>query len=574
MGAAGVGLGILSVALVGGLGSSTTYDTTYGDASAAFALLEVAAGAGLLIVGVLLLAQAATGTLGMLVVAGSAAWFAPLWIGWEGGPTAVRIAGLVVAPLLSPFVLGIAALVPPTGTGWRRVVVRAVVAVAIVATAVASIALVLVREPIRDRYCWNDCGVDALLVSDDVALARRLTSIVLALAAASAIAAALIAVVRLARAAPVTRRRSGPALAAVALAGIALAAYAASRHLEPGELPDRWLFAVLFLARGLSLLVLAVALAWFALRPRLVRGRVTRLAVDLERSAAEGGLGRVLARTLGDPGLRLGYPVGTAPRIVDADGRPLTLDSTRHVTTLVAADEVVALVESDPASVGALEHELGPAVRLALGNERLRSETLARLADVTRSRARIVETADAARRRMERDLHDGAQQRLLALTYDLRVALALADPGSDERVLAPLRAGLERVAAASEELREIAHGIFPAELAASGLEAALQSLADTQPLDLVIDLPAGRRYRADVEMAAYAAVVDAVEASHVEAAERPVLVSIAERAGRLRLTVDGVEAWGDRLVLVEDRILATGGEFTADSSRLEVALPA
>ena len=534
VGAAGLGLGILSVALVGGLGSSTTYDTTYGDASAAFALLEVAVGAGLLVVGLVLLAQTATAILGMLVVACSAAWFAPLWIGWEGGPAIVRNAGLIVAPLLPALVLGVAALLPPTPGVASRVAFRTVAAVGILATAAASTALALVREPIRDRYCWNDCTLDAFLVSDDVELARRLTSIVLALAAASAILAALVAVVRLARAAPVTRRRSGPAFAAVALAGLALAAYAATLHFEPRELPDRRLYEALFVARSLSLLVLAAALAWFAVRPTLVRGRVTRLAVDLERSAAAGGLGPLLARTLGDPGLRLGYPVGTGSRIVDADGRALVFDDARHVTTLVTGDEVVALVESDVTSVGALEHELGPAVRLALGNERLRSESLARLEDVTRSRARIVETADAARRRMERDLHDGAQQRLLALTYDLRVALAIAEEAADERVLVPLRAGLARVTAASEELREIAHGIFPAELASSGLEAALESLADVRPVRLSVDLPAGRRYRADIEMAAYAVVVDAVELAE---AEEAVLVTIGERDGRLQVDV-------------------------------------
>ena len=129
---------------------------------------------------------------------------------------------------------------------------------------------------------------------------------------------------------------------------------------------------------------------------------------------------------------------------------------------------------------------------------------------------------------------------------------------------------LGRVAAASEELREIAHGIFPAELASSGLEAALESLADVRPLRLAIDLSAGRRYRADVEVAAYAAVVDAVELAQ---AEDPVLVTIGERGGYLRVTVDGVDAWGDRLVLMEDRILATGGELTSEGHRLEVVLP-
>ena len=225
-------------------------------------------------------------------------------------------------------------------------------------------------------------------------------------------------------------------------------------------------------------------------------------------------------------------------------------------------------MESDATRIDQLERELGPAAHLALGNERLRAEALARLADVTASRARIVETADAARLRMERDLHDGAQQRLLALTYDLRVALATAEAAGNERAAAPLRSALEKTLAAAEELRDVAHGIFPAELAASGLEAALESLADVRLRRLAVELPAGRRYRRDVETAAYAVVVEAVDA-----AGAVVVAAVREEGGSLHLALDGVGLPRERLVHVEDRILAAGGRVAVDHGRLEVVLP-
>ena len=410
---------------------SATFATTYGGAATPFAVLEVVVGIGLLAAGLLLLAERSTALLGALAVVASAAWFAPVWVGWEEGPELVRGVGLVAAPLLPAVVLAFAALLPPKAAGLRRAALLALVVLSTAAAAGASLALALVRDPLRDPYCWRDCAVNALVVRDDVVLARRLTSVVLGVVAATGAAAALVGIVRLARASWVTRRGAGPALAAVVLAGIALAAYAVALHVEPREEPDRLLYQWLFLGRSLALLALAGGLAWLALRPQLVRGRVTRLAVDLERSIAEGGLEAALARALGDPGLRLAYPIGPGERLVGADGRTLRLEPGPRVAPLVGEAGLVALVESD-VTLDALERELGPAAQLALGNERLRAEALARLAEVTGSRARIVETADAARRRIERDLHDGAQQRLLALTYDLRVALTIAESSGNE----------------------------------------------------------------------------------------------------------------------------------------------
>jgi len=566
VGAVGLAVVIASTALVdpGSARSTAFRATTYEEVSATLAALEVLAGVGLVVAAVTLLSERSTATLGSLVVVTSAAWFAPVWVGWEGGTPLVRSVGLVVAPLLPALVLVVAAWIPPATAGVGRVALIVLVAVSTLATAGMSTALALVRDPIRDRYCWSDCTANAFLVHDDAVLARRLSVVVLGLGATCGVLAALVGTVRLARAVSVARRRSGPSLAAAAVAGLALAAYALARVYEPSEAPDRPLYEWLFVSRALALLGLAAALVWLFRRPRLVRGLVTRLAVDLERSAAGGGLGHVLAGALGDPRLRLGYPLGK--RIIDSDGRPLA-HPVRRVTPIVGDEGVVALVESDATSVDALERELGPAAHLALGNERLRAEALARLADVTASRARIVETADTARRRMERDLHDGAQQRMLALTYDLRVALTLAESSGDERAAVSLREALDQAIAASQELRDIAHGIFPAELATSGLEAALESLADLRPLRLAVELRPGRRYRPDVETAAYAVVAEAAEDGN------ELDVTLAELDGALHVTVEADVQWGDRLVRLEDRVGAAGGSVRASGRRLEAILP-
>ena len=558
-------LAVVATTLVGQVTSTAPFPTTYGGVSTSFAALEAVVGIALLVAALMLVAARATVLLGVLAVSASLAWFAPVALGWEGGPGIVRGVGQVAAPLLPALVLAIAACIAPVASVAGRAVATAIVALVLAATTVTSVALVLVREPIRDRYCWSDCTANTLLVRDDPALAHRTLSVLLALGVVSGVLAVLVAVVRLARAAPVTRHTAGPALGAAGATGLALAAYAVMLLHEPREVPDRPLYATLFVVRALCLLALAAGLAWLALRPRLVRGLVTRLAVDLERSAPAGGLGRVLAGALGDPQLRLGYPIGSDLELVDADGRPVLLEPTRRVTPIVGDGGVVALVESEATTPEALGDALGPAAHLALGNERLRAETLARLADVTESRARIVETADAARRRMERDLHDGAQQRILALTYDLRIALEIAEASGNGHAEA-LREALDRAVGASTELRDVAHGIFPAELASSGLAAALESLADLRPLRLDLD-GAGRRYPAEIEAAAYAVVVEAVEATE------DVGVQVRDREGALCITVDGVPARADTLVRIEDRVGAAGGHVTVAEGTIVVELP-
>src|SRR5207253_4738718 len=125
---------------------------------------------------------------------------------------------------------------------------------------------------------------------------------------------------------------------------------------------------------------------------------------------------------------------------------------------------------------------------------------------------------DSERRRLERDLHDGAQQRLLALSYDLRRLRVAAEANSDPEVTALLTSAGSEAQTAVSELRELAHGIYPAVLAEAGLAPALETLADDAPLPVELGDVTQERHSAPVETAAYAAVAEAVEDASQRAA--------------------------------------------------------
>ena len=532
--------------------SNAARATTYGGHSTGFVVLELAAGVALFLAAAALLATPAGVAPGAVIAAIEVAWFAPVLVGWEGGPTLLRTVGLAAAPLIPAGLLAAAALVPAP-----RRALTVLAGLAAIALVSAAAGLAVVRDPISDLYCWSDCDAAPLLAGAHFALTRRLTGILLALGVMGCLTTTVIASGRLRRASS----PSAPALATLVVAGLVFASYPAALYFAPREVPARPVYASLFAARSLSLIALGAGFAWLALRPRLIRARVSNLALDMV--AGDDLRGR-LAAALGDGSLRLGFPVGRGERVVDDAGATIVFDGTRRVTPVVGDGEVVALVESDVVTRDALERELGPAAQLALGNERLRAEALARLLDVTAARARIVETADMTRRRIERDLHDGAQQRMLALGYELRVAATIAGSDRNEGAVAVLEGVLERALCATRELREIAHGIFPAELANAGLEAALASLADTRRVWVVTALPSARRFRSDIEAAAYAVVAEAAETGAA------LEVSLGERDGCLQLEVVGPVDWAVRMIRIEDRVGASGGSVHAEGDRLAV----
>ncbi len=315
------------------------------------------------------------------------------------------------------------------------------------------------------------------------------------------------------------------------MVGASEAAYAIALLRTPMEDPERTGFAAIFVARSLSYTMLAVGLAWTVLRVPRARARVARLASDLGEAPPPGTLRDTLAAAVGDPGIDVVYPRGDSDQLIDEDGYPAELASPgRGIARITRGGRTLALVLHDPALVDEpeLARALGSAAKLAVENEALRAEALGQLHELQASRTRIVETGDAARRRLERNLHDGAQQRLLALSYDLRVARAgVVDDGA-ERLVALLDVAVKETDVALEELRELAHGIYPAILTEAGLAPALATLVDEAPLPVELrDVPPERQ-PPSVETTAYALVAETIE----EAARRGATIGDSARAPR------------------------------------------
>ncbi|HEY4752064.1 MAG TPA: histidine kinase, partial [Candidatus Limnocylindrales bacterium] len=198
-----------------------------------------------------------------------------------------------------------------------------------------------------------------------------------------------------------------------------------------------------------------------------------------------------LRRAFDDPSLLLAHEdatgwTGTDGSLVDVDRLP----PSRAVTILESPGAPSAAIIHDQVLLDdpALVRTLTSVVRLAVDNDRLQGDLRTQLEEVRASRARIVEAADAGRRRVERDLHDGAQQRLVALAVSLRTIRVRLGIGADPAVLAELDAAAAELRAAIDELRELARGLDPAILREAGLGPALQSLADRSPVPVRTDL--------------------------------------------------------------------------------------
>jgi signal transduction histidine kinase len=247
------------------------------------------------------------------------------------------------------------------------------------------------------------------------------------------------------------------------------------------------------------------------------------------------------------------------------------------VATIERAGRTVAIIEhAETVDVGPLAREIGTAARLAVENERLDATVRARLRELQESRARIVAAGDETRLRIERDLHDGAQQRLLAVSFELRLARAtVKDP--DSTLASTLDEAIQRLDHALIELRELAHGIHPAVLTEAGLDAAIRTLAETSPLAIQLDANDGVRCASSSESAAYLAVVDAIERASASGAGR-LDVELRRDHDRLRVGIEydassETEGW-ER---IEDRVGAAGGRASIAAGnktmRLQLDLP-
>jgi len=325
-------------------------------------------------------------------------------------------------------------------------------------------------------------------------------------------------------------------------------------------------FGTVFRAVAISVpLSITAGIVW----SRLHRPELTELVVELPEGAATGMRER-LAKALGDPTLEVVYRLADG-RAVEATGQPVSLPEgpDRAVTAVTAGGEEIAALVHDPALLDepALVESVRATAGLMLENERLAAEVRSQLAEVRASRGRLVSAADSERRRIERDLHDGAQQRLVTLSLALGLEAARADPAAAK----VLSCAQDDVEAALVELRELARGIHPALLRDEGLRAAVEALARRAPLPVTVHGNVLGRLPDPIELAAYFVVSEALTnvVKHAAATEASVLLEQHEAALRVTVADDGLG--GARftpdsgLAGLRDRLEALDATLTIDS---------
>jgi len=263
---------------------------------------------------------------------------------------------------------------------------------------------------------------------------------------------------------------------------------------------------------------------------------------------------------------------------VERPGRAVTLIE-QGGEPMAALLHDAALLE-DPGLVNAVV----AAVRLTIDNEQLQGELEAQLAEVAASRARIVAAGDAERRRIERDLHDGAQQRLVASAVGLQLAMARLADSPDDRVREVLEQTAAELRGAIQELRDLAHGIHPSVLTEFGLAAALESLVNRSPLNVSLSVDVPSEPEGVVAATAYYAVAEALTNAmkHANADKIAISATGSEQSISIEIEDDGDGGAdihrGTGMAGIADRIASVGGSFAVDSAlgagtRLVIELP-
>jgi signal transduction histidine kinase len=568
-GLAGLAAAAGALAVAEGPGRSTTY----AGSSAAGAVLAVCAGLALIAAGLVICLGPRPRRTGDLALLAGFTWFAPVWAAWQNGPRLIPSLAMALGGFTFPLILHLVLAYPDGRAGSAPA--RALIAAAYAEALLAAAVLALFRDPYLDPGCLANCNVNVFLVRSLPSLARDIGLADRWFTAAAAAGLIAICAARLVAGSRPARSRLLPvAVPAIMFAG-AVAARAIALQTTTVEDPFNAALFTIFAVASAAIIFLATGLLSGVARARAERRAIARIAVNLGEAPAPGSLQSALAEALHDPDLQIAYWLPGTQRYVDASGHAVPEPAAKprgSVTRLRRNGRTIAAITHSGAAPG-LEGHIGPAIALGLENERLQAELLARLEELRASRARIVETADAERRRLERDLHDGAQQRLLALSYDIRLARASAEADNDTAAVIALAAAMEQTGAALEELRELAHGIYPAVLAEAGLAPALATLADTAPLPVQIRRADDRRYPAPVEAAAYFTVTEAVDDAARRGADRAA-VTVAPQGGRLVVTVeDNGTVRGAPMIALADRVGALGGSLSIKQTECRAEIP-
>ena len=384
---------------------------------------------------------------------------------------------------------------------------------------------------------------------------------------------------RIASASRIRRRTLTPVLA-VAVAGILVTAFGLGvRSLAPGSsvlTVVRWLAAFALPAMALAFLVGLV-------RWRLYVGAsLRRFAASAGLSAGSGGVRDAFAHAFEDPTLEIVYPVAE-DRWVAADGRPVdapVVGGGRSVTDLRdASGSVVAVLVHDQAleDESAFINVIGSYASLSLENQRLAADVANLVREMRDAQARAAASADDAREQIERDLHDGAQQRLIGLRIKLQLAAERSGDGAPDTTEELNQLGTE-VQLAIDELRALAAGVFPAVLGDFGPVAALKQAVRAAPVPTTVSVVNVGRYGPEIERTIYFCCLEALQNTYKHARTGTAAqVRIAARGRELTFEVTdnglgfdpGTVALGAGLHNMHDRVASLGGSLTIHAGRRE-----
>ncbi len=574
--AGGLVLGLLSIIAV------TTSE--FVERPATTITLNLLVGGAFVVAGVIAVEQRPENRVGLLMLAVGFAWF-------------LGQGGLAYAGSSIPFTVGtalqfvyiavIAHLIVAFPTGAVATTAgRLVVAATYLSVTAAYLPWMFFAETLE--FC-DRCPDNALLLSPNPTAAAQLRDV----SRYAGIAAALLLVAFLWRrwrtSTTSWRRAVAPVFwsAGLAFAVVvpAVANRAADRPLGDGPTFAMWL----------AFAVVPFGFLYGLLRSQLDRAAIADLVVELGEGGQPGRVEEALANALQDPTLTLAYWLPEQSRYVDVDGTTIDLPETGEHGAGNTKDRVTTVVEREGRKVAALIHDPSlienidlveaacAGAGLALENERLHADLRARLNELQTSRARLVQATDDERRRIERNLHDGTQQRLVSLGLAVRLARAkmAADPDAADELL--LAAG-DEIAQTLDEIVELTRGLHPALLTERGLPAALDALASRAQLPVTLSVDLDRRLPPPVEAALYYAASEALTnvAKHADAETIQVDVTEADGRAVLEVTDDGVggaeAANGSGIRGLTDRVEALGGRLVVTSgngsgTRLRAELP-
>jgi signal transduction histidine kinase len=575
----GIALGAAAAGVLGVTVISTVIGVTSPivDHSAVFVTLRTVACVGLLVIALTMGLRGASGRMAGVVVMSAGL---------------LGLSGLTAADAALPFALGrisvslallmivYACFAYPTGRVEDRPARRLIAASATAIGALLAANLLLSNvHPVAGpftRCSGSVCPANPLNVVSVSPTAGRALSTSLALLTACALAATAVMLARRAvRATALQRRSLTPLLAWASTAALGYGFFVTVRALDQNA-P--------LLTPGAIVVAAIIAAMPLALALAIARGRVfamsavEHLIAEIEAASSLAGLQRTLGRAFADPPLQLLLWHAADECYVDVDERPVDMSAIgpgRSVAAVSRGDEPLALVVHDPVLPSDVLDAAASAIRLALDNARLQVTLSASIRALEASRKRVARAADEERRRIERDLHDGAQQGLIALRIRLQMLEEVAR--NDPRAVAPALADAgRRVQAALDDIRDLAHGIYPSVLSDLGLAYALADVARRLPVQVTlrVDLPC--RVPPDVETAVYFCCVEALQnvAKHC-GADTHAELSLSEVPDGLRFVLadsgpgfdPALAANSHGITGMRDRLEAIGGRLTIRSQR-------